>query len=373
MADSTQNTESSGASLASNILAIVGFIILIVVVIWGLVNLASLSRVWFSSLFGTNTVIEVTAPSEAISGIPFNISWKYGEPTDGLYALLYPCEDGLQIQTLSITGGLNSIPCGAAFTLANGDDRKISLTPRLLGSKVLEVPLSVIFIPSATTSEQAQGSATVAIAPAAMTEPTVETPVEQHVSTPTTPSNTSGQAPATPADLSVRMASVSIDASGQGVATFDIANVGGRSSGTYYFTAQLPTASGYMYSSPAQASLAPGAHVANTLRFSGGTPGVVSVSITTPDSNADNNYASQSVAVSYTSYLPNYLPTQTNYGYPYQYQTYPTYTPNYYGTQSVNQYPYNTYSQQPYPYAQGFGGTQYTQQYPYSTYYPYAY
>src|SRR3989344_4511322 len=84
--------EEPKTSLASNILAIVGFIILIVVVIWGLVHLASLSRGWFSSFFGESAAaIEVTAPKSATSGTPFTVSWKYEEPTEGSYALLYPC------------------------------------------------------------------------------------------------------------------------------------------------------------------------------------------------------------------------------------------------------------------------------------------
>jgi len=339
MADSTQNTEGSGASLASNILAIVGFIILIVVVIWGLVHLASLSRGWFSSLFGASTVIEVTAPTEAISGMPFTVSWEYDEPTPGSYALLYQCEDGLQLQTPALAAGFkNGIPCGAAFTVSS-ETKEISITPRVLGSVVLEVPISILFLPSSTSTKQAQGSATIAIAPS---EEVVVEPAPTVVEEPSTPAPTAPTVSSAPADLSVRIMSVNVDATGQGVATFDIANVGGRSSGTYYFTAQLPTFAGYTYSSPAQISLAPGAHITSTLRFSGGTAGIVSVSITTPDANAGNNYASQSVSTSYYSpYTPNYNT------YTPQYQTYP-YT---------NQYPYNTYNQN----------------YPYSTQYPYVY
>ena len=142
----------------------------------------------------------------------------------------------------------------------------------------------------------------------------------------------------------MRIISVTTDGTGGGVATFDIANVGGTSSGTYYFTAQLPTMSGYTYSSPAQSSLAPSAHVVSTLRFSQAVSGVFSVSITTADANSGNNYASQTMSGSY------------NYNQPYPYQS----------QYSSVSYPYS-------PYTQGYSGTQYSQQYPYSTYYPYAY
>ncbi|OGG57555.1 hypothetical protein A2853_01655 [Candidatus Kaiserbacteria bacterium RIFCSPHIGHO2_01_FULL_55_17] len=334
--------EEPKASLASNILAIVGFIILIVVVIWGLVHLANISRTWFSSLFGkSDAAIEVTVPESAVSGIPLTVSWKYDESVSGTYAFLYQCEGGLAFQTPGPLGALNSIPCGAAFTIA-GESKSVSVTPMLSGDASLDVPISIIFMPTATGT-QAQGSATVRISPATSLTPTPEpsptpTPAPQPEPTPT-PSTSSGQAK-TPADLSVRVVAVTVDAYGNGIATFDIKNIGGTSSGIYYFSALLPTLSGYTYVSPAQSSLAPEAHVVSTLRFSQAHSGTFSVSITTPDANGSNNYASQLVNAP-SSFAPGYGGTQ-------QYQTYPyTYPSNYYQ-------PYMQYS-------------------PYSAYYPYAY
>ena len=190
--------------------------------------------------------------------------------------------------------------------------------------------------------------------------------------TPTpTPAPAPTPAPKTPADLSVSITSVMTDGYGNGTAVFDITNVGGTSSGTYYFTANLPTQSGYTYTSPAQSSLAPGSHIISTLRFSQAVSGVFTVSITTPDANQSNNYASRSLNAPYyyDSFNYNYnLPAQA--GYPYQYQAqyssasypsqyqYQTYPNSYQYTYPQNyQYPY-TYQQYPY-----------TQQYPYSTYY----
>ncbi|OGG79592.1 hypothetical protein A3A39_02065 [Candidatus Kaiserbacteria bacterium RIFCSPLOWO2_01_FULL_54_13] len=387
--------EEPKASLASNILAIVGFIILIVVVIWGLVHLASISRGWFSSFFGgSDTVIEVSAPESATSGIPFSVSWKYDEPTSGTYALLYRCESGLAFQTPAPSGNImNGIPCGAAFTVS-GEEKRVSVTPFLSGNSALDIPISIIFmpgLPAATSTAQAgatgtraQGSATVKISPVSApaptpspTTPTTPTPAPLTPPSPTpapTPAPTSR--PSTPADLSVYIISASTDASGQGVVTFDIANVGGTRSGTYYFTAQLPTVSGYTYSSPAQTSLTPGSHVVNTLRFSQGRSGVVSISIATPDANGSNNYASQSVNAPYPYGTYNYLPTGQagNYSYQAQYSSvsYPYTYPQYpYQTYPYN-YQYQTYpsNYNQYPYTSQYP---YSQQYPYSAYYPYAY
>ena len=92
---------------------------------------------------------------------------------------------------------------------------------------------------------------------------------------------------------------------------FDIANVGGSPTGTWTFTAQLPTLSGYTYNSPAQISLAPGDHIVNTLRFTQAAQGIIQV-IADPTNvisevNEMNNTASESMSV----YYNNTYPTQT--------------------------------------------------------------
>jgi len=372
--------EEPKPSLASNILAIVGFIILIVVVIWGLVNLAGISRSWFSSLFPkSDSVIEVEAPESAISGTPFTLSWKYDEPSEGTYAFLYQCESGLAFQTPGVAG-IVGIPCGAAFT-TGGEEKHISLIPYVSRNAPLDVPLSIIFMGSATGT-QAQGSTSVRISPLLATTPAPTSSPEPKPAPPPTPTPTpisstrpeqATPAPKLPTDLSVRIISVSIDASGNGVATFDIANIGGTSSGTYYFGATLPTSAfaqgyggtmqtGYIYTSPAQSPLAPQAHVVSTLRFSQARGGTFSVSITAPDANGSNNYASQTVN---SPYAPS---SAGGYGWA---------QPGFGGTMQYQMYPY-TY-QQPYMYqyqsgfAPSYGGQYYSQQYPYSTYYPYAY
>lgn len=347
--------EEPKANLASNILAIVGFIILIVVVIWGLVNLASLSRGWFSSLFGKNeTAIAVTAPESADSGTPFTLSWKYGEPAEGTYALLYQCASGLLFQTQGPAGAVG-IPCGAAFTV-DGEKKSVSLTPYLSATEARDVSLTVVFTPAATGTG-AQGSAIVRVSPvvAAPAASAVETASPEDAAAPA-PAPVPAPAPATPADLSVRIVSVSADAYGNGVATFEIKNVGGSPSGAYHFNANLPTASGYAYASPAQSPLASGARVANTLRFSQAVSGIFSVSITTPDGNASNNYASQTMSAPYYNSYNPYNPAYP-YGAAHQYQY------SYYYA-----YPYQYQTHYQYPYSYQYYSPQY-----YSTYYPYSY
>ncbi len=349
--------EEPKPSLLSNILAIVGFIILITIVIWGLVHLAGISRGWFSSLFGNKaaTAISVTAPATTTSGAPFTVSWKYNEPTKGTYAFLYQCRSGLRFQT-----GSMGIPCGVAFTIPS-EKKELSLTPVFSGSSALSVPLSIIFMPSASGT-QAQGSANTTVVPGQA--PVIPTPVPAPppaggpAPTPT-PAPAPPLTPVSPADISVRVTSVNTDASGMTAVSFDITNVGGSASGSYYFTANLPTQSGYTYTSPAQASLAPGSHIANTLRFTQAVSGVFSVSVNASDANQGNNYASQSVSAPYYN----------NYN-SYNYNNTSPFAPGYGGTQ-YNSYNYN-YPYNQYPYSQTAGYPYYQQQ-PYSTYYPYAY
>ena len=361
--------EEPKASFFSNIIAIIGFIILVTIVIWGLVNLAGISREWFASLFGSKkaAAIEVSAPATTTSGTPFTVSWKYNEPAKGTYAFLYQCRVGLQFKTSDEAGFSNDIPCGAAFTVA-GTDKKFSVTPLLMGDSAVAVPLSIIFMPSSTSTPQAQGSATTTVIPAEI--PVAPTPTPEPAPQPTpAPEPVPAPTPqpvSTPADLSVRITSVSTDAAGVTAVSFDIANVGGTSSGTYSFTANLPTQSGYTYASPTQASLAPSSHVLNTLRFTQAQSGVVSISLNASDANKSNNYASQSVSAPYYN---NY-----NSSYNYQNTYYNAQTGGPYYTQPYQMYPYSQTAGYPYsPYAQGYGGTQYYQQQPYSTYYPYTY
>jgi hypothetical protein len=320
--------EDRGPSLLSNILAILGFIILLAIIIWGLIHLATLASPWLSSLLNKNVpaAIEVTAPAQAISGTAFTVSWKYSPAAAGSYAFLYQCKDNFQFETPGTGGAMESIPCGAAFTVgASGNS--VSVLPILSGTATTSVPLSIVFMPGAANGQQVQGNATVAIAPGAVQQPVPAQPAQT-----VTPAG-AASAPAaarvsSPADLSVNILSVNTSASGATVATFDIANDGGSASGTYYFEAFLPTQSQYTYTSPAQASLAPGSHVLSTLTFTQTVGGTFSVLVdpsgAVRESNRSNNYASRAVSAPYNNYngYNNYYYPQTTYPQyqqPYQY------------------------------------------------------
>lgn len=331
------------ASLLSNILAIIGLIILVIIIVWGLVHVAELGSGWFSSLFSSSgPSIKVTAPSDAASGAPVTVSWNYTTTATGSYAFLYQCQPGFQFAVINTTNNTASgIPCGAAFQITPSN-QSIQVVPLLVGTTSVSVPFSILFVP--TSGTQVEGSATMTVHPGSGIA--TSQPASNNQTT-TKPASTVTAAPSYayayrgPADLSVHIISASIDQYGNGVVTFSVSNVGGSRSGSYSFTAQLPTTSysygyggsGAPYVSSAQAPLAPGSYIVNTLRFSQATSGVFNVAISANDSDQSNNYASQVMSGLQT---PNY-----GYGYNYNY--------NYNAYNNYN--PYNVqYQTQPYPY-----------------------
>ncbi|MFZ2886317.1 MAG: hypothetical protein WA021_00680 [Minisyncoccia bacterium] len=323
MADQQQSP-----GLLANILAVAGFIILIVIIVWGAYHLLRLAGVGVSNIFsrfGDKNEITITVPTTpAQSGKPLSVSWQYATEEDGAYAFLYQCKAGFRFEVATPSGGASAIPCGNAFVV--GERQSLSVVPVLSGTSTLEIPLSVVFMPSATSSEERpQGTATLTVAAAGSAPTTVTQPRPATGSTNTNTGGTSSTPASQPTgtpDLSVRILAVGvIDMYGNFVARapigpdeiaavkFDIANNGSAKSGSYYFSVSLPMQPTYLYSSQAQAPLAPGAHIENTLRFrpaqsGGGTIRVVLNTEKLPDMNAANNSASQWMGAS---------------SYPYQY------------------------------------------------------
>lgn len=276
----TQPKSASDArtKMVSNVLGIAGIIILIVIAIWGLLHIASLSGGWFTSS-SKNDKITVSAPKDVYSGETFLISWKYTPSEKGTYAILYPCVSNLRLSAPTTDKNFVPLPCGAAFTVGNATNT-IAVMPLLAGTSTVSENVTVLYIPSATSTSSgpaAQGSAAIAVHPSA------GTPISRATTTPEkkpTPKPTPVEPTATgPADLAITLVALSVDPYGNGIASFDIANRGGSSSGTYYFEARLPTAQPYTYYSVAQTSLAPGSHVVNTLNFSQAVPGFFSASV----------------------------------------------------------------------------------------------
>lgn len=302
------------SSIFSNMLEILGYVIVAVVVVWGLAYLVSISSNWLSAHFAKPDAIRVIIPERATSRESFEMRWNYSVPTSGMYALLYPCTSGVQLHTADAAGSV-AIPCGTAFTV--GNTSTLAVTPT--ASTTVDLPITIIFVPAATSTKiRAQGSATVTIH--ATQDQKTERPTIQ-TSTTTQRQETSKQTPHLPADLSVQIISATVDAYGNGSATFDIGNVGSGTSGPYTFNAILPTVQPYTYASSAQAPLSSGAHIINTLTFTGGASGIFTVTVHATDANQNNNSASTFVSTTVPSYPPTY-PVYPAYDYSAQYAPY---------------------------------------------------
>jgi hypothetical protein len=327
MSDHNAHAETEKPSVLSNVLAIIGLIILVVIIIWGLVHLAELSSGWFSSLFEKSApTLKIDAPSDGISGAPVSISWDYSTTATGTYAFIYQCQPDVQFAIINSSNNTAAgIPCGnaASVTPVSG---AIEMLPILTSTSSASVPFSIIFTPATGTA--VQGSATIMIHPGSAETGTQATQTTTQTGTTgsqtsTTPAKTTTTAPATtaaprsyaPADLSVRIVAESVDQYGNGIVTFNIQNVGGTTSGSYYFSAQMPTQRPLPYTSTLQAPLKPSSYIVDTLRFSQAVSGTFSVSVGARDGNQTNNYASVFVTA----------PTIYNGSNPYnvQYQSQP--------------------------------------------------
>lgn len=354
-----------GPGLLSNAIAIIAFIVVIAIVIWGLLHLANISTSWFTNLWPRSTpTMQISAPGAVESGTAATISWKYSGSDAGTYAFLYQCREGVSVQDADGARVL----CGTVHPLVNAASSTMTITPVLSRTASTTLPFSVIFMPSATGSKQISGTATIAITAPATPVANAQTPVSASPSTSETRASAShtnaAQAYHSPADLRVRILSVS----GGDLATvqFDVANIGGSASGSYTFTAYLPTADGYTYFSPTQASLGAGDHIVNTLQFSGSQGGSVSIVLHPSKSDATgNNTDSASVDASassygqagtYDSYDYGYAYPQITYQQPYTYPaqtyTYPTYS---YPTYQYNYTDPATYYQPQLPDETGYG------------------
>lgn len=316
-------TASSRPGLIANTLAIAGFVVVVIIIIWGLIHLSTLASPWLSSLFSSKntaaSTLTLRAPESVTSGEAFTLNWTNSSASaQGTYSFVYPCSDSVAFATKNASGTTNDVPCGAAATLTGN---AVTLVPTLTGTSTASVPMTVIFIPSiGSGSVQAQSTATIAVTSG---KAVVATPAKTTVSTASRTSDSASHVSSGPGDLSVNIISLTSDGAGGGTVVFDIANVGSGDSGSYTFTVYLPTAVTYTYYSPAQSSLSSGSHIVNTLHFTQAISGPVSIVVVGgSDSDKTNNYATADLTMPYTQQIYSYPTGQYDYYTP---QPYPYY------------------------------------------------
>ena len=297
--------EAPKKDIWTSVIAVAGFVIVIAIALWGAANAARLAPSFFGTLASpqsATTTIEITAPQAARSGETLIISWKDSKRTDlsgedGTYHFAYECEAGFTFQLVNTDGTMGQTTCGSAFAVPN-NATMIRLMPLSPINRAVDVPLTISFIK--TNGERiGEGRATITIVNEPGTATSTPTNPKPATTTPSYPAPTPVPMPNGQPDLSVHITSATPFMPGTVAEVhFEVRNVGTGSSGSWYFTAQLPTAAAYTYTSPSQKNLNPGDWIALTLRFDNVQSGAIFSVTVDPnnqlhESSRANNTASQ--------------------------------------------------------------------------------
>lgn len=298
-----------------NIIAIVGFVVIIAIGLWGAIAAVRLAPHLFETIASTfrssDSSIELSLPASGIrSGEQFVLSWSDAERDSGLYTISYGCTDKLTIDAPISNTEVGPMPCDAPYAIP-ANESSVRLTPKLAGSARAEFPITITYL-SAAGEKQAEGTATIIVTNSAP----VETSKAVQPETPET-APTSVPKPAGKPDLHVRLVSVGIIDSYTGrfipkntfgsyetiAFKFDVANRGSGKSGMWTFSTYFPTRTGTNYQPGMQEPLGPGDHVEFTLNFNEPMSGAIQISVdplnVISETDEYNNVLSQYISVAY--------------------------------------------------------------------------
>lgn len=114
--DEERAARSWRSRLSANIPALIGFVILVIVVIWGLVHLVALIRPWFSSLVPTTpkvTVTQSTSPSSSfpkpVVGAPVRPNMQPSKPPAGAGTPTTPPDLSVRILAIGVIDPVSGV------------------------------------------------------------------------------------------------------------------------------------------------------------------------------------------------------------------------------------------------------------------------
>lgn len=337
-----------------NIIAIIGFILLLIIGIWSAIQVIKIVPRLFSDTGVTTTqtvnnnndielgdkdiVIELSKDT-VNSGELVAINWARNGDNDGILSFAYACEEDFYFQVLG-----QAIPCNAPYKLI-ADDTSLEVTPIATKANV-EAALAITY--TNTDGESARDTKTLAVrntlvvtdtaTPSQQTNQADDTqnsarPIEPEVVI-TKPSSKSDtiipykpviretiRVPRTSdpygtADLRVEIVAVGdinpygafepqsvVHQYARGAVKFKVTNLGTKQSGSWFFSAVLPTQGGYSFNSQAQQSLMPGSSTEIFMTFDQLVPGVHTFTVYVdpqnyiPEWNEQNNVAAQALTV----------------------------------------------------------------------------
>lgn len=285
-----------------NIIAAIGFFILAILIIWGLINVATWApALWnsISSLFGgsvSKTLTISLSNSQVVSGTATTVNWNHNAK-NGTYAFAYECTTGASIDVPVASGGYTSLPCNNMYVVAASAAHAVQIKPKT-GTSTSTIPFSVTYRDEKGVAG-ANAQATVTVTPT----PQNNGGGSGNNGGSNGGGNSGGSTTVYKADLSVRLISfgimlgdtftptTSINPGDTVAIRFEIKNSGNKASSAWRFRATLPADPTYVYDSVVQQSLGAGDYVVYTLKFTnlaqGG--GIISVVADSTSAVAESN------------------------------------------------------------------------------------
>lgn len=315
------NGPQSGLKTTGNIIAVIGFIVVIAIGIWGTIAAVRLAPRMFETISGTfknsDPAIELSLPSSNLhSGEPFVLSWKDAKRDSGFYTIRYGCIANISMEAPASDTDWEPMPCGTSYTIP-ASMSSIRLMPKITDTERVEFPLTITYItPAGEKESEGLVILTVSKPPAPVVEDstpapeTTKVPILEESALATKP-------PVGKPDLAVRLISLGVIDQHTGqfiqknvfgsyemvVFKFAVTNIGQSRSGAWTFSTYFPTRMPTNYQPPIQQPLGLGERIEFTLNFTMPISGDIQINIdpsnATAETNEYNNALTQYISVSY--------------------------------------------------------------------------
>ena len=352
--------DNKGKDGILKVLAIGGFVGLIIIIAWLGIQLISFMPGAFTSLasladsvynYKPVEIVVVSNKAVANAGESFTLSWNKPKQ-DGTFTFTYKCTDGVSVEMRSKLDSIETVTCDEAYDIGAVDTIDLSVNSER--NRFTEIPYTIAFIPvkadePAATTDKTITVVNAMISPVAVVATTtpdvVITPDPKPVVVvqpepkpePVKPTPTPVPKPVTPkpttpkpvvvstpiysipvsnpkgfTDVGVRILAIgtinsngrfvaanSIDNDAQGAIQFEIKNFGTKTSNSFTYTATLPN--GTVYKSPTQTALKPNERMVATIGFeTDDMTGVETFEVTVTvsgDTNKTNNQFTSKVSI----------------------------------------------------------------------------
>lgn len=302
------------------VLAIIGFIGLLIFIAWVGIKLVSMAPNAFSSLASvadtvqnydpdTRTPVELTVvSSKSIINNDEAVTVSWNKPrTDGTFAFSYLCNDGVALDLRTANEGIRNLNCETNYNLGSANTIDLSISSER--NRFSDVEYTIDFIPEGGDTPSGSYTGTIAvinasISPIAVIDTNTDNEETSEPETTPEPTPTPTPEPTTPApttppaqtyiqeyvyaipvsdpngrtDLAVRAISVStldsanrytnsgyLEAGERGALQIEVKNIGTKTSNSWDYTVVLP--SGDTYKATNQVALRPNERTILTLGF----------------------------------------------------------------------------------------------------------